>query len=315
MSATVTPVPETTPPPARSTVAGDGLDLAVWERGDASRPTVVLVHGYPDTHHVWDGVAEALAPDFHVVAYDVRGAGESGVPADRAGYDLGHLVADMMAVVDACSPDSPVHLVGHDWGSIQGWEAVTRPGLEDRIASYTSMSGPGLDHAAIWMRSHATLDRSRLRALLRQSVRSWYTAFFQIPRLAELGWGTVVPRGFRRYLERAEGVSACGSHPAPSLAHDGARGVELYRQNLRRRLSAPSPRSTDIPVLLAVALGDRFVTPALLDDTGDYASDLRRVEVDGGHWFPVAKPEQFASLVRDHVLDVESRRPGVGRPG
>jgi pimeloyl-ACP methyl ester carboxylesterase len=302
-------VPETTPPPSQSTVAGDGLDLAVWKRGDRTGPTVVLVHGYPDTHHVWDGVAEALASEFHVVAYDVRGAGESGVPADRAGYDLDHLMADLTAVIDACSPDAPVHLVGHDWGSIQGWEAVTRPGLQDRIASYTSMSGPGLDHVSAWMRSHATLDRSRLRALVRQGVRSWYTAFFQIPRLAELGWRTFVPRGFGRYLQRVEGVAAGGTHPAPTLARDGAHGVELYRQNLRSRLSSPQPRTTDVPVLLVVATRDRFVTPALLDHTGDYAADLHRVDVDGGHWFPVAHSDRFAALVREHVLGVEAPRP------
>ena len=50
------------------------------------------------------------------------------------------------AVVDAVSPERPVHLVGHDWGSIQAWAAVTDPSLGDRFASFTSMSGPSLDH-------------------------------------------------------------------------------------------------------------------------------------------------------------------------
>lgn len=292
--------------PRRSTVAGDGLDVAVWERGDPGRPTVVLVHGYPDTHRVWDPVADILAEDLHVVTYDVRGAGESGVPADRSGYDLDHLVADLGAVIDACSPDGPVHLVGHDWGSIQGWEAVTTEALTGRIASYTSMSGPSLDHAARWMRDRAALDWDRLRPLLRQSARSWYTALFQIPRLAELGWRSFVPGAFIRYLHRVEGVPD-DVEPAPTLAQDGARGVELYRQNLRRRISYPQPRSTDVPVLLVVATGDRFVTPALLDGMDRHASELYRIDVPGGHWLPLAEPERFAEWVRDHVWAVEAR--------
>ena len=35
--------------------------------GDADRPTVVLVHGYPDTQAVWGSVVERLAARFHVV--------------------------------------------------------------------------------------------------------------------------------------------------------------------------------------------------------------------------------------------------------
>ncbi|WP_278257987.1 alpha/beta fold hydrolase [Nocardioides convexus] len=66
----------------------DGLRLAVHERGERGAPTVVLVHGYPDNHHVWDGVAAEPAGDFHVVAYDVRGSGASGVPTSRKGYRI-----------------------------------------------------------------------------------------------------------------------------------------------------------------------------------------------------------------------------------
>lgn len=290
--------------PRRRTVRGDGLDLAVWERGDSAASTVVLVHGYPDTHQVWDGVAADLAKDFHVVAYDVRGAGESDTPPDREGYDLDHLMADLSAVIEAVSPDAAVHLVGHDWGSIQGWEAITGGIHAARIVSYTSQSGPSLDHVAAWVRNRAKLDWSGLRPLLRQGARSWYTAFFQIPRVPELGWNTFVPRSFGRYLHGVEGVPD-DVEPAPTLARDGANGVNLYRQNMGGRIGNRRVRTTDVPVLLIVATKDRFVTPALLDDTGDHASSLRRVDVAAGHWFPVAEPVRFAALVRDHITDVE----------
>ena len=54
--------------------------LAATAWGDPAKPVVVLVHGYPDNSHVWHGVAEALADRFHVIAYDVRGAGASATP-------------------------------------------------------------------------------------------------------------------------------------------------------------------------------------------------------------------------------------------
>ncbi len=283
---------------------GDGLDLAVWERGDPTHPTVVLVHGYPDTHRVWDGVAAALADEFHVVAHDVRGAGESAWPVDRAGYDLSHLVADIGAVIDTFSPDAPVHLVGHDWGSIQGWEAVTSGSLDGRIASYTSMSGPALDHVAQWMRARRSLRPSRLGPLLRQGLHSWYVAMFQLPGVAEWAWRTFMPRAFVRQLHRAEGIPV-GIEPAPTLATDGANGVQLYRQNVRERMASPRTRTTEIPVQLIVPTGDRFVTPALLDDTGQHAPNLHRRDVPGGHWLLVAEPERVAGWIAEHVRHVE----------
>ncbi|MGV9860272.1 alpha/beta fold hydrolase [Gordonia sp. NPDC003425] len=62
----------------------DGVRLAVFEfdrqPADDDRPTVLLVHGWPDTHHVWTRVARLLADDARVVAYDTRGQGSSDSP-------------------------------------------------------------------------------------------------------------------------------------------------------------------------------------------------------------------------------------------
>ena len=57
--------------------SGDGVELAVYETGEPSAPTILAVHGYPDNHTVWDGILPLLAADFRVVTYDVRGAGAS----------------------------------------------------------------------------------------------------------------------------------------------------------------------------------------------------------------------------------------------
>lgn len=282
----------------RSVTTSDGLALAVWEHGDPDAPTVVLVHGYPDTHAVWDEVAHDLAADHHVVTYDVRGAGASEVPRDRAGYDLTHLVADVVAVVDATAPEGPIHLVGHDWGSLQGWEVVGTAALGDRLASYTSISGPALDHVGRWLRERR--ERGERGALVRQGMRSWYVAFFHLPALAPFGWRRFAERPFRRYLQRVEGLPP-ERQPGPTLPEDGANGVELYRRNVRPRLAHPQERTTDAPVLLVVPTRDRYISQALLDDVGRHCTDLRRVDVDAGHWFPAAKPAEAAALIRDHV--------------
>lgn len=67
--------------------------------GDPSQPTVLLVHGYPDTKEVWSEVAPRLVErGFHVVLYDVRGHGRSTAPQPlRGGFTLEKLTDDFHA--------------------------------------------------------------------------------------------------------------------------------------------------------------------------------------------------------------------------
>ena len=126
--------------------ASDGVTLAVhaYTEIDRQRPTLLAIHGYPDNHHVWDGVAAHLDGRYNFVAYDVRGAGESGCPDGRSGYRFPQLISDVGAVIDSLGVDQ-VHVLAHDWGSIQAWAAVTDQTVMTKVASLTSCSGPHLN--------------------------------------------------------------------------------------------------------------------------------------------------------------------------
>lgn len=284
----------------RRTVRGDGLDLAVWESGRVG-PTVVLVHGYPDTHVVWDPVADRLARHLHVVAYDVRGAGASGAPGRVGSYRMRHLVSDLVAVLDAVARDRPVHLVGHDWGSVQLWDAVVRaksdPRLRGRIASYTSISGPCLDHLDVWVhraRGGSLADR---RAAVVQAAHSWYAYAFQVRWLPELALRHV---GLRRMLARSERMAE--PHFGSSLVDDSCNGLNLYRANLWGRDRVPGGPTTDVPVLLLVPLYDRYLTPAVYRDLGEYVPHLTRVDIAAGHWVLRTHPDEVAAHIRGFVI-------------
>ncbi len=279
----------------------DGLGLAVFERGEPEAPTIVLVHGYPDTSAVWNPVADLLASRFHVVTYDVRGAGASDAPATTAGYDLELLVADLASVLDAVSPSGPVHLVGHDWGSIQSWHAVTDPALASRFASFTSISGPGLAHVAHWLQARRTARPRDLGQLLRQGRRSWYVSAFQLPWIAPLAWRFGLAKAWPRMLATREHVQIGDGWPSSTLTDDAVRGVGLYRANMARYLSRRVVRRTDVPVQLIVPSADSFVTPALLDGIEEWAPRLWRRDVPAGHWLPRAKPVALALWVTELV--------------
>lgn len=264
-------------------VRSDTVELAVVEAGDPDRPTVVLVHGYPDTKEMWVDVAARLARRFRVVTYDVRGAGQSTAPrGGTAGYDLEHLVGDALAVAGAVSPDRPVHLVGHDWGSIQGWEAARAPRAMGRLASFTSISGPPLDHIRHWVCDRLRHPTPRnVAALADQARRSAYVAALSFPGVPALLWRTVGP--------------------------DAARGAALYRRNLWARRGASPPGSVaTVPVLLVVATRDRYVPPRLLEGLEGREPLLRRRLLDAPHWVPRTHPDELAGCIADFVDDVEA---------
>ncbi|RRO16652.1 alpha/beta fold hydrolase [Saccharopolyspora rhizosphaerae] len=279
---------------SRVVTSADGVRIATHEHGDPSQPTLIAVHGYPDDHTVWDDVVAELADLHHLVTYDVRGAGRSDAPASRAAYRLDRLEADLCAVVDAVAPTGRVHLLAHDWGSIQTWHAVTGDALRGRIASFTSISGPCLDHVGHWFRSRLGRPSARgLRELLSQAVRSGYIAFFQVPGLAELAWrANLVPRALR-VLER-------GGVGSPSVS-DGIQGLELYRANVARRLRRPSERRAEIPVQVVAPTGDRYVSAPLQTGIGRWVPDLRVQHVPGGHWLPRTRPDLVARCAAELV--------------
>ncbi len=299
--------------------SGTGLDwveLAVrvheHDQLPASAPTVLLVHGYPDTMSVWDPLVERLAAEHRVVSYDVRGAGASTAPRRRAGYLIARLVDDLVAVLDAVlvGHDS-VHVVAHDWGSVALWDAVCfeehDPRLRGRIASYLSISGPSPDHVAAFVRdAERHGDRDELR---RQRRKSWYVAAFHLPLLPELVWTLLTPL-LRVQLARVERLDAADWQP--TLGRDGRRGLALYRANIRPRLRSPAgPGTTRLPVTLVVPRYDRYLGPGLVSAIQRANPHAVRVDVDAGHWVQRTRPDLLADLVAQHVRRAAGVDPEV----
>ena len=284
-----------------TTVSRDGVNLAVRTWSADKSPTVILVHGYPDANHVWEKVAERLSRHFKVVAYDVRGAGNSSVPKGRAAYKLRELRDDLHAVMDAVSPNEKVHLVGHDWGSIQTWESVTDPGAEQRIASYTTLSGPCLDHVGQWMK--ARLREQKIGVVLNQLSHSWYIGAFQLPVLAPALWKAGLAKAWPQVLRRTENLD---SEPSATQLQDGTHGIELYRANMLPCLLKPRERYTKVPVQLIVARDDNYVRPAMLEDLSQWTDRLWRRELDCGHWGPLLQhPDVTADWIRDFIQHID----------
>ena len=146
----------------------NGVRLHWVTAGDASGPLVVLLHGFPDFWYGWRHQLPALAAaGFRVVAVDLRGYNLSERPPRVEDYSRDALADDVAALVAHLGAERAA-IVGHDWGGLIAWHLAARhPG---RVARLVVLNAP---HPA------------RYKELLRntsQALRSWYAAFFQIPR-------------------------------------------------------------------------------------------------------------------------------------
>ena len=270
----------------------DGQKLCAKTWGNAEKPALVLVHGYPDNQEVWEPIIEQLIHDFYIVTYDVRGAGQSSIPKRIRDYALPRLSLDLECVVNELLPNRSFHLAAHDWGSIQSWESVTENKFKQRILSYTTISGPCLDHAAFWMRDQFMHEKPKF---FKQLFKSWYIVAFQLPVLAPTVWHFFSPQRWGIVLNQLEKTK--GLPLNQNISKDGEHGISLYRANFAPRLTMPRQRHAICPVQAVVLKQDKFVSPELIDEMPKWVANFERVEVDANHWAILSRPQEIAQYI------------------
>ena len=281
-------------PAAEWAVRSLGATLAVYEFGSRSpaAPTILLVHGYPDDHHLWDAMVAAVGDAARVISYDTRVAGRSRVddPRGREPFRMSVLADDLYAVVDSIpNLAGAVHLVAHDWGSVQSWEAVGRPRAAETFASYLSVSGPSVDHLRQWNLAHIG-SPSQWPTIARQLMRSWYVFGFATPGLRHLA-----PRAYAWAARRDY------AHLPFDAKSDVGRGTALYRANiLQHMVSGPRP-SCPVPTTIVLPTADRFLSARMAEGVEAWITDLTLMTVSAGHWWPRTHPQEAADLVRKLV--------------
>ena len=117
----------------------NGIRMRIAEMGDAG-PLVLLAHGWPESWYSWRHQMPALAKaGYRVVVPEMRGYGQTDAPEPIDDYDIVHLAADMVGVLDALG-EPQATIVGHDWGAIVAATSVLLH--PERFSSLVLMSVP-----------------------------------------------------------------------------------------------------------------------------------------------------------------------------
>jgi pimeloyl-ACP methyl ester carboxylesterase len=119
-------------------------DVPIRYREVGRGEPVVLMHGFTQSLDEWRGVADRLAADYRVVAFDWRGAGRSGKLDDPARYGDA-MLADVASLLDHLGVER-AHVVGHSMGARGAAAFAVR--YPDRVRSLVLAAGPFEDAAA-----------------------------------------------------------------------------------------------------------------------------------------------------------------------
>ncbi len=163
--------------------------VAVRCQGPADAPLVLMLHGWPDTLDLWDGLTERLAPRWRCARLTWPGFDPDDPMPARS---LEALCALLREVVDTLSPQAPVVLVLHDWGCLFGYEFAMRH--PDRVARVVGADVGDFNSGALWRSWNA---RARAGVM---GYQLWLALAWGLGRLGARAWADALTRRMARWL-------------------------------------------------------------------------------------------------------------------
>jgi pimeloyl-ACP methyl ester carboxylesterase len=252
------------------TIALSQGDLAYIDRG--SGIPVVLLHGFPLDHSMWDAQIEALATHVRVIAPDLRGFGQSplGNVDETSGIPMEQYADEVAELLDAIKVTEPIVLVGFSMGGYIAWQYVRKHGHRLR--------------ALIQCDTRAVADTEEGRAgrmKMAEKVAEWGSA-----RVAEMmGPKLFSARALETKPQLMAEVRQVAARTPPAGIAAAQRGMAA-----RPDVTAMLP-SIRVPTLVVVGVDDAISPPAEMRKIADAIPNATFVEIpDAGHMTTMENP-------------------------
>ena len=247
--------------------------------------TVILLHGFPSTSHMWHELINFLSNEnYRVIAPNQRGYSQGARPSEISEYRIDNLVEDVLDIADAMNIDK-FHLVGHDWGSAVGW--VVTATNKDRILTWTALSVPHLDAFGDAIVNDET-----------QENKSSYIDFFRMRFLPELYFKFLNYRNLKNIwssssdLQIKKYMNVFGQRKAITGALNWYRAIEFDRKI----------GDIYVPTLMIYGLNDAAIAEKGVDETEKYIKapyTLKKLNVS--HWIMQESFEEVSVFILDHL--------------
>jgi epoxide hydrolase 4 len=276
---------------------GVGLHCAV--AGEAGRPLMLFLHGFPEFWAAWRvPMAHFAERGWLCVAPDLRGYNLSDKPAEVEAYRAKHLMADVLAL-GAHYAKGKFTLVAHDWGGAVAWGVAI--GYPQALAKLVMINSP-----------HPYLFWRELVNNPAQQKASEYMNLFRLPKAERV----LSDNGYAR-LKSAFGhlEPAWQAELVEAWSRPGALtgGLNYYRASPLHPATADEPGAAKyqfkpgdfmvrVPTLVLWGERDSALLTGCVEGLGECVPDLKLVRVpDASHWIVHEKPALVCSEIEKFV--------------
>ncbi len=256
-----------------------GLTVQIEGHG----PTVVMLHGWPDTLALWDGAVRALSDGYRCVRFSLPGFDLAKPPRPVSVNEMCELVG---AVVDAVSPDEPVTLLLHDWGCFFGYEYAARH--PQRVARVVG-TDIGDTNSGAYLKSLKTKEK-----LMIAGYQLWLAVAWKLG-----GWLPGLADRMTRFMARTIGCRTPPERMGWQMNYPYAMQWFGSYGGLRGVARVDKVFGPQIPTLFCFGRRKPFMfhSPRWLAALGTTPGSQVK-GFDAGHWLMFQKPALFHTAVR-----------------
>jgi len=262
-------------------------------KAGSGKNTLVLIHGFGDTSHMWIPLFAEFGKDYTIIAPDMRGLGESSRPA--TGYDKKTLATDIHELVKSLGYQK-IDLVGHDIGLMVAYAYAALYPNDVRKLALLEAPIPGIGD--IWQKVYTT-------------PALWHFHFVFSPVALELVKGRE-----RLFLEHF--WQTLSPHPetfseadrriyAKAFAQEGAMRAAFEMFKTFDTQDATENRqfaATKLPMPVLTIEGDKAMGGALEIQAKIVATNVTSIVLrDTGHWLMEQRPEEMKAELKKFFLN------------
>lgn len=273
-----------------------GLKLHYLDWGNTAAPTLIFVHGMHDHAHSWDWVARVLSHDWHVVALDLRGHGDSAWSPDGA-YQNAYFLCDFAELVEALGV-AKISIVAHSLGGNPSVRyAALYPDRVEKLVLVDAM-GPSASVIEGWEKQ-GVVNRSRDWLEKRRATQA------------------KTPRRFSKLEDAVARMANANKHlTAEQVHHLATHGLRQFDDGYSWKFDpmvgnfqvedfaidlAEYWREITAPTLICWGPESWTSNPAL-DGRASHFRDHKNIAFDkAGHWLHHDQLEEFISALEDFL--------------